>query len=89
MGSSLIDLLFDRFYLFVTSRDEKGSMGGNIWKEECKYSVIFAAIVEENVSEVTCKQVGFLYRATRPSTLRTANWRDYLRRTSEFPGYLP
>ena len=30
-----------------TFRDEKSSIGGDIWKSECKYSVISAAIMEE------------------------------------------
>ena len=58
MGSSLIALLliwscpdvflgFRRRINSITSRDEKGSIGEDIWKGECKYSVIFAAIVEE------------------------------------------
>ena len=58
MGSSLIALLhiwscpdaflgFKRRINSVTSREVKGSIGGDIWKGECRYFVISAAILEE------------------------------------------
>ena len=57
-GSSLIDLLHIRSYPgaflgfrrrinFIISTEVKGSIGGVIWKGECRYSVISATILEE------------------------------------------
>ena len=43
----------------------------------------------KNVGYVFGEQVGFFYRASCPSALRTANWWDYLQGTREFPGSLP
>ena len=58
MGSSLIALLhirsspgaflgFRRRINSIISTEVKGSIGGVIWKGECRYSVISAAILEE------------------------------------------
>ena len=58
LGSSLIALLhirscpdaflaLRRWINSVTSKEVKDSIGGNIWKGECRYSVISAAILEE------------------------------------------
>ena len=76
----------------MISAEVKGSIGGDIWEGVCRYSVTFAAAMEEwglNTSDKCLANVGFFYRTTRPSTLRAADWRYYLWEACEFPGGLP
>ena len=77
----------------MISAEVKGWIGGDIWKGVCRYLVTSAAAMEEwgwNTS-VKClaNRLAFSKRATRPSTLRAADWRYYLWGAREFPGGLP
>ncbi|XP_033174837.1 uncharacterized protein LOC117151262 [Bombus impatiens] len=82
---------FRRLIDSIVSAEVKGSIGGDVWKGMCRYSVTSAAALEEWGLNTLDKYLAnrSAFSIGRPSTLRTADWRDYLWGAREFPGGFP